>query len=151
MKLPSLQLLLTSFINVSKRFPFVLLAALTVTVISILLIEKHLGSNAELILAKVLMTSSLGLPLFFAVHIFCERTVAKPMFKFMAFVTALFVLVQFYFSLANWDSNNGPIFYRFFFWSAGLHLVAAFSAFLVGGSFAAAMIPANTFIQEKRL
>ncbi len=131
MKLPSLQLLLTSFIIVSKRFPFVLLAALTVTVISILLIEKHLGSNAELILAKVLMTSSLGLPLFFAVHIFCERTMAKPMFRFTAFVTALFVLVQFYFSLANWDNNNGPIFYRFFFWSAGLHLVAAFSAFFI--------------------
>jgi hypothetical protein len=131
MKLSSLQLLFTSFISVSKRFPFVLLAALNITVISILLIEKHLCSNAELILGKVLMTSSLGLPLFFALHIFCERTLAKPMFKFMAFVTALFVLVQFYFSLANWDNNNGPIFYRFFFWSAGLHLVAAFSAFFI--------------------
>ena len=131
MKLPSLQLLFSSFTYTCKRFPFVILAAFAGTVISIMLLEGKFDSNAELILAKVLMTSSLGLPLFFAVHIFCERTLAKPMFKFTAFVTALFVLVQFYFSLAGWDTDKGTIFYRFFFWSTGLHLVAAFSAFFI--------------------
>ncbi len=131
MKLPSLQLLTGSFIQITKRFPFVLLAALTGTVICIALLEGHFNDPAQTILSKILMTSSLGVPLFFAVHIFCERTMAKPMFKFSALIFSLFVLVQFYFSMNNWNINNAPVFYRFFFWSAGLHLLVAFSAFFI--------------------
>lgn len=131
MKLPSIELLTGSLIQIIKRFPFVLLAALCGTAVSITLIAHNFGGNNETVLSKILMCSSLGLPLFFAVHIFCERTMAKALFKFAAIITALFVLVQFYYSLSGWEVNDGVLIYRYFFWSAGLHLLVAFSAFFI--------------------
>lgn len=131
MKLPSIQLLTQAFIKVLKRFPMVLVSALLGSVVSIILAEGNYAHLTELKLLKVVMVSSLGLPLFFAVHMFCEKWNAKPQFTFIALITALFLLVQFYFSIALWQVDNGNIIYRFFFWSAGLHLAAAFSVFFV--------------------
>ncbi len=132
MKLPSVQLIANSFLHTVKRFPFVLLAALTATGTGIALVHGDYRGESLTLLAKLLMTGLLGLPLFFAVHVFCERTLAKPVFTFGALITALFVLVQFYFSLNGMDTDNPPIFYRFFFWNAGLHLLVAFSVFFSG-------------------
>ena len=130
MNLPSVQLLVSSLLHITKRFPFVILSALTGTVAGIMLFQYR-GDYQTETLSKIMMVSSLGLPLFFAVYIFCERTLAKSSFKFIALLSALFVLVQFYFSISGLNTNEGPIFYRFFFWSAGLHLLVAFSAFFV--------------------
>ncbi len=131
MKLPSIQLLTQAFIKVLKRFPFVLLAALMGTVVSIALAEGNYEELKEITLIKLAMASSLGLPLFFAIHMFCEKWNAKPMFKFIALLTGLFLLVQFYYSMAPWMVHNGNVLYRFFFWSAGMHLIVAFSVFFV--------------------
>jgi len=96
MKLPSVQLIADSLLHTLKRFPFVLLAALAATVTGIVVLHGDYRYESLVLLAKILMTSSLGLPLFFAVHVFCERTAAKPLFTFGALITALFVLFQFY-------------------------------------------------------
>nr|MBP6730986.1 DUF4153 domain-containing protein [Chitinophagales bacterium] len=116
---------------VLKRFPFVLASALVVTAVCIALAEGDYSDLLEVKLIKIALVSSLGLPLFFAVHLFCEKWNAKPMFKFIALLTGLFLVVQFYFSLPLWAVSGGNILYRFFFWSAGLHLLAAFSVFFV--------------------
>lgn len=131
MKLPSVQLLSRAFIKVAKRFPFVLVAALAGTVACIALTEGNYNQPVEINLIKLAMVSSLGLPLFFAIHLFCEKWSAKPMFKFIALITGLFLLVQFYYSLPPAAVNNGNALYRFFFWSAGMHLIVAFSVFFV--------------------
>jgi hypothetical protein len=131
MKLPSIQLLTNSLVHICKRFPFVLLSAFIGTAAGILLIRGDYKDEPLATLSKIMMVSSLGVPLFFAMHIFCERTLAKPMFRFVAFISGLFVLIQFYFSMSSWAVHNGQIFYRFFFWSAGLHLFVAFSAFFI--------------------
>jgi hypothetical protein len=131
MKLPSIQLLTQAFIKVLKRFPMVLASALLGTVVSIILAEGNYAHLTELKLLKLAMVSSLGLPLFFAVHMFCEKWNAKPIFTFTALLTALFLLVQFYFSISALQEQNAQLVFRFLFWSAGLHLLASFAAFFV--------------------
>lgn len=132
MKLPSVSLLINALIKTFSRFPMVILSALTGTICSHLLIDAHLAEPTEIILIKLLMVSALGLPLFFAAHAFLEKTKAQPMFIFILLAVASGLLVQYYFTLEIDKGNqNAYTFYRYFFWSSGLHLLAAFSSFFV--------------------
>jgi len=131
MKLPSIQILLASLIYVCKRFPFVIFAALVSTFTGIYILEVSPHGTELYTTSKIMMSASLGLPLFFALHIFFERMQSTPMFKFAGLVTSVFLLVQFYFSLSGLNTDHAPLFYRFFFWSAGLHLLVSFSVFFI--------------------
>lgn len=131
MKLPSFQFLSQSVSETVRRFPMVFFSVLTGTIAVLLLIHSFDKSASENILVKLVLVSALGLPLFFAVHIFCERAQPLPMFKFIIYVVSTGLLVQFYFSLGNLKSATSPNYYRYFFWCVGFHLFAAFSAFYV--------------------
>ncbi len=131
MKLPTFQLLSQSVYKTFLRFPLVLFSVFIGTIVLLLSIHEYHEPITENILLKLGMVSALGLPLFFSVHIFCERAQPLPMFKFIIFLVSLGMLVQFYFLLENIKSASSPTFYKYFFWSVGFHLLAAFSAFYV--------------------
>lgn len=131
MKLPSFQFLSQSVLEVTRRFPFVLLSIFISTIAIFLLIHGFNKEASETIFIKLAMASALGLPLFFAVHIFVERAKPLGMFRFIILVVSAGLLVQFYFLLGNIKNAPSPIYYRYFFWSVGFHLFAAFSAFYV--------------------
>lgn len=132
MKLPSVNLLFNSLLFTLRRFPIMILSTLLGTISEILFIEGNFSESNEIILLKTIMTCLLGLPLFFSLHIFFERIRPQVMYVFIAFVVAFGMLIQFYFTIQTSSHNfHNPVLYRYFFWSAGLHLIAAFSAFFI--------------------
>lgn len=130
MKLPSIGFLKQSLLETCRRFPFVLVSALLGTIVILFLFHvKSFPDDIGDILIRTAMVCALGLPLFFAVHIFCERVQPLMLYKFLIFLVAVNLLVQFYFLLGNMKTEHGESYYRYFFWSAGFHLLAAFSGF----------------------
>lgn len=129
MTLPSMHLLLSSAGHIIKRFPFVLLTALVCTGIGIYLVHHTDENDLQRTLIRVMMSGSLGLPLFFSLHILTERYRLPVLYRMVAIVIGLGLLVQFYYSIPDLQTDVMQVVYRFVFWSAGLHLVAAFSAF----------------------
>lgn len=131
MKLPSIDFLLRSLGEILLRFPFVLLSAGIGTAMGMVLIDRP-DDHLQFTLIRLLMVGSLGVPLFFAVHILCEKIKPAALFRFFSFALALIVLVQFYFSVYDFTIiDKHEIIYRYFFWSASLHLLVAFCAFFV--------------------
>ncbi len=132
MKLPSVNFLLRSMSETVMRFPFVLLSAIIGTAAAMILVNRPGNSNWEFTLTRLLMVSSLGVPLFFAIHMLCEKIKPVPLFRLLSFAIGLTVLVQFYFSVYDFmHIEKQEILYRYFFWNASLHLLVAFSAFFL--------------------
>ncbi len=77
MKLPSPGFLLDAFIQVCRRFPATILAAMTGVVILIVLVEHGNSSNEEL-LARIWMSAQLGLALLTGVVAFAESAGWSP-------------------------------------------------------------------------
>ncbi len=129
MKLPSFQLLRQSAYETVYRFPMVLLSVFICTLTLLFIIHDINKEATETIFVKLAMVSALGVPLFFAVHTFLERVQPLPMFRFLIFTVSVGLLIQLYFSLGNFKTTPAQTYYRYFFWSVGLHLLAAFSSF----------------------
>lgn len=129
MKLPSIQLLIDSFFKTVLRFPMVLASAVVCTTLAILLVHGHNDSEWQSRLIRALMVCSMGVPFFFFIHIYFEKNSLPVKFLIPALAFGAGVLVLYYFSMGKHPFVGTENIYRFFFWSAGLHLLVAFSAF----------------------
>lgn len=83
MKLPSPGFLLDAFIQVCRRFPATMLAAVTGVVVLLILVESGNSSNEEL-LARIWMAAQLGLALLTGIVAFAESVDWSPVRKWLA-------------------------------------------------------------------
>ncbi len=131
MKLPSLELLKQSILTTVLRFPLALVAAVIGTLCVMLLVENKAADVAEHLFQKMLMTASLGLPLFFAVQIFCERSNMALWQRWALHMAGVGALVGYFILLPAVTFEPESVMYRYAALSMAMHLLVAFSAFYV--------------------
>jgi hypothetical protein len=129
MKLPSVEFLLNGLVSTARRFPLALLFTVAATAIGIYLIQTEFKETHIDFYAKILMTCSLGLPLFFALHMVTEKKEQSLIATMLWFIAGIVLLSVFYFTTHL--GNNMPLkfMYRYGLWNISFHLVVAFSAF----------------------
>jgi hypothetical protein len=124
---PTVQTALRETVRVAARFPFVVLAAVTGTVASILAIESDGVS-----LNNVIMAAALGLPLMLALKLAREWT-ALRVFGISIEVIGVALLAAYALSLPpNYKDYPSIYWIRFFAIDIGLHFAVAYSPCLAG-------------------
>ncbi|MDL5047358.1 DUF4153 domain-containing protein [Oscillatoria amoena NRMC-F 0135] len=131
MKLPSLHSLLTGFVQVARRFPLELAAAMTGTICAMLLFEREY-SDAEDQIILLLLCSNLALTLFLSISVLAEARKFSARNKLVLMVSALLFMVLVFFSLDP-VSDETNIF-RFVFLFVAFHLLVSFAPFIYRGS-----------------
>jgi hypothetical protein len=129
MKLPSLEILFNELATTIKRFSLVLIFAFLGTFVAIYLVQREFDEANIHLYSKILMLCSLGLPLFFALHVIAEKKQFSLLPKTLLIVIGIALLGVFYFT--SGIGNNMPIkfVYRYALWNISFHLLVAFSAF----------------------
>ena len=135
MNLPSISYLINSARHSLLRFPLTLLCAFCGVCLSIYLIEFEDSITNYFPYINSLITFALGIPLFFCVSIFCEKSGLASMQKIGAFVLAAVVLVAIYLSLPNAEhTHNTAIPYiRYGIFNLIVHLLVSFSPYTQSG------------------
>lgn len=110
-----------------QKYTFVLASSLSMAITAIILIEdKDISEATELILVKILITSALGISLFFGLYMFSQRYGKRFVFE----AIGLILLGAFYFLLPNQKDHWNVIQIIMIFSSAVLtHLLVAFAPF----------------------
>lgn len=127
MKLPSLENLYTLVIATILRFPLAIIAACVGTFCSMYSVQIE-DNEYQKLLGKIILTSSLALPLLFAAHIFTEQF--KTLLQRIIIITTAFsLLLIFYVTTPLNIDLQARFLYRYFLWSTAFHLLVAFSAF----------------------
>ncbi len=134
MKFPSLQRLNEESLKAAQRFPLSLLSSISATILLIYIVEKD-NFTDNLPLLNLLMTLALGIPLFFSVEIFTEKS-NQPIGKKLLFWTlGLVALVLIYLSFPT-DTSPGTTrapYIRYVIYNLALHLTVSFVPFLEKG------------------
>ena len=110
------------------RFPMVILSAFAGTLIGIYLVEvQEVGDNL-FPLINLMLCFALGIPLFFAAHIFIEKSKLKINFQLGIYLLAILTLVILYYFLPSQDltHNTSLPYIRYAIYNACVHLLIAF-------------------------
>lgn len=114
------------------RFPLVMLCALVASVSAVYLVEIEATAHTSPAY-RLLMAAALGVPLFFALTIWAERSRNRSIAMPLASVIGVVLLAAYYFSLP--PTFDRPEFHvlRFVLLAAGLHFLVAFLPYLRSG------------------
>ena len=113
------------------RFPFAIVAAIIGAIYSILLVHSSfdsLLSDKNHYYYNILMSSYLGLLLFIALTVFCERIAVSKSIKYLIQCAGLLLVIGYYFTLP--DHFALISFTKFTLYSIGLHLLIAFVPYI---------------------
>ena len=135
MHLPSISYLLNAARHSLLRFPLTLICAFFGVCLSIYLIEFEDSITNYFPYINSLITFALGIPLFFCVSIFCEKSGFGFSEKVGAYVSAAVVLLAIYLSLPNAEhTHNTAIPYiRYGIFNLIVHLLVSFSPYTRSG------------------
>ncbi len=125
MRLPSLDLILSSAFATIIRFPLACLSALLGTVSAIMIIERIGDEDFRM---KLILCAALGLVLFFNYALWAERSQTKKLYKYAIQILLLLALAGYYFSLSDKFSELDGI--RFFVLNVTLHLISSYIVFI---------------------
>lgn len=129
MKIPSLKYLTRKSKNTLIRFPFAILVAVIGTISAIYVVDFNNDDYSNYSnLYHLIMTCTIGFPMFLAITIFSERLEVTKMFKFVI-RTSGFVFLLFYFlSLPDIILTKHII--RFVVYFLGFNALVSFSPFI---------------------
>jgi len=122
-RLPSIDLVVTSALRTARRFPLVLGAAALATAAA--LASSAAGSGPEP--TRVLLTATLGLPLLFALTVLAECYPPGGAQRWMIPSVGIVVLATFWALWAGWSSPTQTL--RYIQLSVAFHLFAAFAPY----------------------
>ncbi len=123
MRLPSVDLVVTSALRTARRFPLVLGAAALATAAA--LESTRLGSGSDA--TRLLLTATLGLPLFFSLTVLAERYPQGSAQRWMIPSAGIAVLAVFCALWTGWSSPAQTL--RYVQLSVAFHLFAAFAPY----------------------
>jgi hypothetical protein len=114
------------------RFPLAILSAFAGTLVGIYLVEVQEVSDNLFPLINLMLCAALGIPLFFAAHVFVERSKAKGNFHLGIYFLTILTLGGLYYSLPSQDMthNTWLPYIRYAMYNACAHLVIAFIPFV---------------------
>ena len=119
--------LFQNLVNIFQKYTLVLASSLTMAITAIVLIEdKYISEATELILVKILITSALGISLFFGLYMFSQRYGKRYLFE----AIGILLLIGFYFVLPP-DKKQWNIVQIISIFSCAVltHLFVAFAPF----------------------
>ncbi len=130
-KLPSFSYLREQAVKSFLRFPLVLLSALMVAVFGIVLIDYDIKLDKTYYLC-LMLTSALGVPLFFAIHCYLESITADKIIAGISYLFGFSVLFIIYLVLPKNETDQGVStpYVIYFTISLAVHLIISFAPFL---------------------
>ena len=106
MKLPSVNYLIRNAKAALLRFPLTILAAFFAMCVGIYLVEFNNDIKNIFLPINLLLTSALGIPLYFCTSIFAAKYRLNSSLKIVNTIIATILLVIVYFSLPNADVTH---------------------------------------------
>lgn len=131
MKLPSIQYLLNQATTSLKRYPFTILSALVGVVTSIYLTEQWDKITNALPYVNLLLTASIGIPLFFCATIVANKKNynSKQQTLLYSFTTLVLLAVYFSFPGKHTTHNTALPYVKFAIYNITAHLLVSFIPF----------------------
>jgi len=135
MKIPSIQFLYKNAKASLHRFPLTIISAFIGVLISIFLIEKNDSIKNMFPYVNLLLTSGLGISLYFCATVFAIRDKKSPKITSVFNIVATLVLVLIYFSLPTSDSthNTSLPYIKYVIYSVAIHLLVSFIPYISKG------------------
>jgi len=135
MKLPSIKYLTEEALKSAKKFPLTLLSALVGVFVAIYLIENEHEISDKLPLINLLLTSALGLVLFFCINIYHIKGQRTNLPLWVLNIIGGGILTVIYFSLpnANDTTNIAQPYIRYTIYNIVAHLMVSFAPFISKG------------------
>lgn len=132
MKLPSFHYLVSNARNTLLRFPLTLLVATIASIIGIYLVENESHVKNFFPFVNVMLTASIGIPLFFSASIIAAKRKLNVRDKRMLMLLVAVLLVIIYFTLPNADSthNTALPYVKYAIYNITAHLMVSFIPFI---------------------
>jgi hypothetical protein len=135
MKIPSVPVLVESFVGVLRRFPFVMLAAFCGVIAFSVMIEHEYGSEPPKVWIKLLLTSILGLPFLLSLAIAGEKWQLSKQGSILLSVAGLGLPAVYFYSLHISPLAPGVItMIRFAGLILATHLLVSYIPYLKAGT-----------------
>jgi hypothetical protein len=123
MRLPSIEIVVSSALRTARRFPFVLGAAAVATVAG--LAATLPGDSAESL--RILFAATLGLPLLYSLTIYAERPVGAVRWARLGPWVGVAILAAFWWAWSDWSSSIQAL--RYVQLSVAFHLLAGIAPY----------------------
>lgn len=135
MKIPSIQFLYKNAKASLYRFPLTIISAFIGVFISILLIEENDSIKNMFPYVNLLLTSGLGISLYFCTTVFAIREKKSSKTTAIFNIVATSILVLIYFSLPSSDSthNISLPYIKYVIYSVTIHLLVSFIPYISKG------------------
>ncbi len=132
MKLPSFHYLLSNARNTLLRFPLTLLVATIASIIGIYLVENESHVKNFFPYVNVMLTASIGIPLFFSASIIAAKRKFNVRDKRLLMLLVAVLLVIIYFTLPNAESthNTALPYVKYAIYNITAHLMVSFIPFI---------------------
>jgi hypothetical protein len=133
MKFPSIQYLSSSAINSFRRFPMVLISALTAVIIGIFLVENNKMPSAAMVgYLNIILTGAIGIPLFFCAQMIREKLKAGQINIILTYGIAVLLLLLIYISLptSEFTFNTSQPYIRYVSYNLCAHLLISFLPYI---------------------
>ncbi|PIP55148.1 MAG: hypothetical protein COX07_01500 [Bacteroidetes bacterium CG23_combo_of_CG06-09_8_20_14_all_32_9] len=129
MKIPSLRYLIRKTKNTIVRFPFTILIAIVGTIAAFYVIDFNYSEYTDYTnWYHLIMTCTIGLPMFIAITFFSERLEITSFFKLIIRVLGFIFLLLYFLTLP--DLIIEKHFVRIVLYFIGFHLLVSFSPFI---------------------
>ncbi len=128
MKLPSISYLLNTSKNSFFRFPLTIISALFSVCLFIYLLENKF--EAQLNITNLLLTSTLGIPLFFCISMLTNKASTKIKLVYFSIGFIFLTLVYFSFPLSDSTNNTSLPYIRYIIFNIIVHLLVSFSPYI---------------------
>ena len=135
MKLPSIHYLVNSAKKSFLRFPLSIISACIAVILALYMMENENKIKNFFPFVNVLITSALGISLYFSASIFSERKKLDSKKKWLLSLLVTVLLLLIYWSLPGKDSthNTAMPYIKFAVYAVTSHLLAAFIPYLSKG------------------
>jgi hypothetical protein len=135
MQIPSIHFLYKNAKASLHRFPLTIISAFVGVLISIFLIEENDSIKNMFPYINLLLTSGLGISLYFCATVFAIRDKKSPKITSVFNIVATLVLVLIYFSLPTSDSthNISLPYIKYVIYSVAIHLLVSFIPYISKG------------------
>ena len=128
MKLPSINYLLNTSKNSFFRFPLTIISALFSVCLFIYLLENKF--EAHLNITNLLLTSTLGIPLFFCISMLANKASTKIKLVYFSIGFIFLTLIYFSFPFSDSTNNTSLPYIRYIIFNIIVHLLVSFSPYI---------------------
>ena len=133
MKLPSINYLYSQARDAFLRFPITIISSVLGMFVALYMIEYHDDIDNFFPFINLLLCFALGIPLFFGVKMYAEKSINSRQTQWILRSTGLLFLIVLYFTLPNEEhtTNTALPYIRYTIYNICIHLMVSFAPFIM--------------------